>query len=198
MIGETISHYRIIRRLGSGGMGEVYQAEDTRLHRPVALKVMLDDRGHTAQTRARFLREAQASSALNHPNIVTIYEIDEVERNGERYSFIVMEYVEGRTLKEVMGECSIEEAVDIVMQIADALAQAHERGIVHRDVKPSNVIVAGQNRVKVLDFGVAKFDLLPTEDSETASLFATEIVKTTPGAVIGTFAYMSPEQALAK
>src|SRR5262247_66953 len=198
MIGETISHYRIIKRLGSGGMGEVYQAEDTRLHRLVALKMMLDNSDHTAQARTRFLREAQASSALNHPNIVTIYEIDEVERNGERYSFIVMEYVEGRTLKEIAGECSVEEAVDITMQIADALAQAHERGIVHRDVKPSNVIVSGQNRVKVLDFGVAKFDLLPVEDSETASLFSTEFVKTTPGAVIGTFAYMSPEQALAR
>ncbi len=198
MIGETISHYRIIKRLGSGGMGEVYQAEDMRLRRPVALKMMLDYGDGTGQARTRFLREAQASSALNHPNIVTIYEIDEVERDGARYSFIVMEYVEGRTLKEVAGECSIEEAVAIIMQIADALAQAHERGIVHRDVKPSNVIVTPQNRVKVLDFGVAKFDLPPLEDSETASLFSTEFVKTTPGAVIGTFAYMSPEQALAK
>jgi serine/threonine protein kinase/tetratricopeptide (TPR) repeat protein len=198
MIGETISHYRIIKRLGSGGMGEVYQAEDTRLRRPVALKMMLDDGDHKAQARTRFLREAQASSALNHPNIVTIYEIDEVERDGARYSFIVMEYVEGRTLKEVAGGCPIEEAVDILMQIADALAQAHERGIVHRDVKPSNVIVTAQNLVKVLDFGVAKFDLAPLDDDETASLFSTEFVKTTPGAVIGTFAYMSPEQALAK
>ena len=198
MIGETISHYRIIKRLGSGGMGEVYQAEDTRLRRPVALKMMLDDGGDNAQARMRFLREAQASSALNHPNIVTVYEIDEVELNGARYSFIVMEYVEGRTLKEVAGECSIDEAVDIIMQIADALAQAHERGVVHRDVKPSNVIVAPQNRVKVLDFGVAKFDLAPLEDGDTASLFSTEFAKTTPGAVIGTFAYMSPEQALAK
>lgn len=198
MIGETISHYRIIKRLGSGGMGEVYQAEDTRLHRPVALKMLLDDGDRTAQARARFLREAQASSALNHPNIVTIYEIDEVERNGERYSFIVMEYIEGRTLKEIAGECPIEEAIDVIMQIADALAQAHERGVVHRDIKPSNVIVTDQNRAKVLDFGVAKFDRLPLEDGETASLFATEVVRTTPGAVIGTFAYMSPEQALAK
>jgi serine/threonine protein kinase/tetratricopeptide (TPR) repeat protein len=198
MIGETISHYRIIKRLGSGGMGEVYQAEDTRLRRPVALKMMLDEGDHNAQARTRFLREAQASSALNHPNIVTIYEIDEVERDGARYSFIVMEYVEGRTLKEVAGGCSIEEAVDILMQIADALAQAHERGIVHRDIKPSNVIVTAQNRVKVLDFGVAKFDLAPLDNDETASLFSTEFVKTTPGAVIGTFAYMSPEQALAK
>lgn len=201
MIGETISHYRIIKRLGSGGMGEVYQAEDTRLRRLVALKMMLDDGDQNAQARVRFLREAQASSALNHPNIVTIYEIDEVEHDGARYSFIVMEYVEGQTLKEVAGDCSIEEAVDIVMQIADALAQAHERGIVHRDIKPSNLIVTPQNRVKVLDFGVAKFELEPFpygEDGETASLFSTEFVKTMPGAVIGTFAYMSPEQALAK
>src|SRR5262245_12377417 len=197
MIGETISHYRIIKFFGSGGMGEVYQAEDTRLRRPVALKMMLDDGDQNAQARTRFLREAQASSALNHPNIVTIYEIDEVERDGARYSFIVMEYVEGRTLKEVAGGCSIEEAVDIVMQIADALAQAHERGIVHRDIKPSNVIVTPQNRAKVLDFGVAKFEPAPLDDDETASLFSTEFVKTTPGAVIGTFAYMSPEQALA-
>jgi TolB-like protein/Tfp pilus assembly protein PilF len=109
-----------------------------------------------------------------------------------------MEYVEGRTLKEVAGGCSIEEAVDIIMQIADALAQAHERGIVHRDIKPSNVIVTPQNRAKVLDFGVAKFDPAPLDNDETASLFSTEFVKTTPGAVIGTFAYMSPEQALAK
>jgi non-specific serine/threonine protein kinase len=185
-------------------MGEVYQAEDTRLRRLVALKMMLDDGDQNAQARMRFLREAQASSALNHPNIVTIYEIDEVERDGERYCFIVMEYVEGRTLKEVAGDRSMEESVDIVMQISDALAQAHERGIVHRDIKPSNLIVTPQNRVKVLDFGVAKFDLEPLpyapygEDGETASLFSTEIIRTTPGAVIGTFAYMSPEQALAK
>ena len=200
MIGEIISHYRIIKRLGSGGMGEVYQAEDTKLRRLVALKMMLDDGDKNAETRSRFLREAQASSSLNHPNIVTIHEIDEFERNGARYSFIVMEYVEGRTLKELVGACSVEEAVDVVMQIADALAQAHERGIVHRDIKPSNVIVTPQNRVKVLDFGVAKFDMGAAfgEDSETASLFSTEFVKTLPGAVIGTFAYMSPEQALAK
>lgn len=198
MIGEIISHYRILERLGAGGMGEVYKAEDTRLHRHVALKVLLDNGVHTAQARARFLREAQASSALNHPNIVTIYEIDEVERQGERYSFIVMEYIPGRTLKELAGACSLEEAVEIVLQIADALAQAHERGIVHRDIKPSNVIISEHTRVKILDFGVAKFDPLPLEEGETASLFATEVVKTLPGAVIGTYGYMSPEQALGK
>src|SRR5215470_4277194 len=140
MIGETISHYRIIKRLGSGGMGEVYQAEDTRLHRPVALKMLLDDGDHTAQARMRFLREAQASSALNHPNIATIYEIDEVERNGQRYSFIVMEYVQGRTLKELIGTLSLSEILEIIEQIADGLATAHEQGVVHRDIKPSNVL----------------------------------------------------------
>src|SRR5215475_10038960 len=186
MIGETISHYRIIKRLGSGGMGEVYQAEDTRLRRPVALKMLLDDGDSNAQARMRFLREAQASSALNHPNIVTIYEIDEAVHDGERLSFIVMEYVEGRTLKEIVGECSIEEAIDIVMQIADALAQAHERGVIHRDIKPSNVIVTPQKRAKVLDFGVAKFDQESPpfgpvgENSETASLFSTDYIKTVP------------------
>src|SRR5262245_47663133 len=127
-----------------------------------------------------------------------IYEIDEVERDAARYCFVVMESVDGRTLKEVAGGGSVEEAVDIVLQIAHSLAQAHERGIVHRDIKPSNVIVTPQNRAKVLDFGVAKFYPAPLDDDETASLFATEFAKTTPGAVIGTFAYMSPEQALAK
>ncbi len=198
MIGETISHYRIIERLGTGAMGEVYKAEDTRLHRHVALKLMLNNGDQTEQTRARFLREARASSALNHPNIVTVYEIDEVERDGQLYSFIVMEYVPGRTIKELAGQYSVAEALDIIMQIADALAEAHERGIVHRDVKPSNVIVTDHTRVKVLDFGVAKYNPLPLDDSETASLYATDIVKTTPGAVLGTFAYMSPEQALGK
>jgi non-specific serine/threonine protein kinase len=198
MIGETISHYRIIERLGAGGMGEVYKAEDLKLHRHVALKMMLQNSGDNPQTRARFLREAQASSALNHPNIVTIYEIDEIERAGERYSFIVMEYVPGRTVKDIAGACSLEEAMEITIQIADALAEAHERGIVHRDIKPSNVIITDKHRVKVLDFGVAKYEPPPFEDDETASLYATEIVKTIPGAVIGTFAYMSPEQALGK
>jgi non-specific serine/threonine protein kinase len=198
MIGETISHYRIIERLGTGGMGEVYKAEDTRLHRHVALKLMLNNGGQTEQSRARFLREARASSALNHPNIVTVYEIDEVERNGERYSFIVMEYVQGHTIKEFAGQCTIEEALEIIIQIADALAEAHDRGIVHRDVKPSNIIVTEQRRVKVLDFGIAKYTPSLFEETETASLFSTEVVKTTPGAILGTFAYMSPEQALGK
>jgi non-specific serine/threonine protein kinase len=214
MIGETISHYRILERLGAGGMGEVYKAEDTRLHRHVALKMLLAPNGRdrhdgeqSRQLRARFLREAQAASALNHPNIATIYEIDEFTRGDERYSFIVMEYVPGRTLKQVAGagpSFSVAESLEIVAQVADALAEAHALGIVHRDIKPSNVILMSQGgeraRVKLLDFGVAKFNPLigPSfgEDDKTASLYQTDVMKTTPGTLLGTFAYMSPEQAL--
>ncbi len=215
MIGETISHYRILERLGVGGMGEVYKAEDTRLHRNVALKMMLSpaikaghDGGQSQQLRARFLREAQAASALNHPNIATIYEIDEFTRNGESYSFIVMEYVPGQTLKQAAQHFKPAETLEIITQIADGLAAAHEHGIVHRDIKPSNVILTEQRRVKLLDFGVAKFNPLSGpasstssafgEDNNTASLYQTEMMKTTPGTVLGTFAYMSPEQALGK
>lgn len=196
MIGETISHYRILERLGTGGMGEVYKAEDLKLQRPVALKLMLEEAQRSDTARQRFLREARAASSLNHPNIATIYEIDEVERAGNRYSFIVMEFVEGRTLKEFPSRFSTGEAMDIAIQIADGLVEAHERGIVHRDIKPSNVMVNEGRRVKLLDFGVAKFLTLPTDNSVTQSLYHTEAMKTQPGLVVGTFAYMSPEQAL--
>ncbi len=201
MIGETVSHYRIIERLGAGGMGEVYKAEDLRLHRHVALKLMFVEGRQSESSelaRARFLREARAASALNHPNIATIYEIDEIVRDGERYSFIVMEYVPGRTLKEVGRELALAESIDVVSQIADALAEAHELGVVHRDIKPSNIIVTDNLRVKILDFGVAKYNPLPDENSDTASLYHTDLLKTSPGTVIGTFAYMSPEQALGR
>ncbi len=200
MIGETISHYRILERLGVGGMGEVYKAEDTRLHRHVALKMMLQQNGkndeQSKQLRARFLREAQAASALNHPNIATIYEIDEVVRNGERYSFIVMEFVAGQTLKQASSNLTMAQTLDIATQIAGALAEAHAHGIVHRDIKPSNVILTEQQRAKLLDFGVAKYNPLTNSDTKTASLYQTELMKTAPGQVFGTFAYMSPEQAL--
>jgi non-specific serine/threonine protein kinase len=208
MIGETISHYRIVERLGAGGMGEVYKAEDTRLHRHVALKLMLDQNSHDneqrKQTRARFLREAQAASALNHPNIATIYEIDEFTRNGKIYSFIAMEFVPGHTLKQGAQNLSLPETLEVVSQIADALAEAHDRGIVHRDIKPSNVILGEHHRIKLLDFGVAKYNPLLQagsmfgDDSDTASLLQTEVLKTQPGTVLGTYAYMSPEQALGK
>lgn len=197
MIGETISHYRILQRLGAGGMGEVYKAKDLRLHRYVALKLLLPGSHVGEEARQRFLREAQAASALNHPNIATIYEIDEVERHGERNSFIVMEYVPGQPLNEFARgrEFTVAEVLEIVMPITDALAEAHSRGIVHRDVKPSNIIVGENRRVKVLDFGLAKF--LPPS-GESACEHPTEVIKTTPGLVLGTFAYMSPEQALGK
>ncbi|QQS44788.1 MAG: protein kinase [Acidobacteriota bacterium] len=196
MIGETISHYRIIERLGTGGMGEVYKAEDLRLQRPVALKMLLADGEESEQARARFLREARAASALNHPNIATVYEIDECRLNGVRYSFIAMEYVPGRSLKEYARTVALKEVVDIIAQIADGLAAAHNQGIVHRDVKPSNVLINEQRRVKILDFGVAKYNPLPDADADTASLYHTDLMRTSPGTVIGTFAYMSPEQAL--
>ncbi|MGE0882748.1 MAG: protein kinase [Blastocatellales bacterium] len=202
MIGETISHYKILERLGAGGMGEVYKAEDTRLHRLVALKMLLEQDGRDEeqrkQVRARFLREAQAASALNHPNIATIYEIDEIVREGECYSFIAMEYVPGHTLKQAAQNLSVSQTLDVVLQIADALAEAHARGIVHRDIKPSNIILGEHHRIKLLDFGIAKYNPLPSVDSETASMYQTDVMKTSPGMVMGTFAYMSPEQALGK
>ena len=208
MIGETISHYHILEKLGAGGMGDVYKAEDTRLNRYVALKLLKtlllasDEQSETA--RLRFMREAQAASAINHPNIATIYEIDEVEHEGVRYSFIAMEYVPGRTLKALRGQLELEELLDVFIQIADGLAEAHERGIVHRDLKPSNILLIENNSVKaskvpkVLDFGVAKFNPFAdsSDNEETASLYQTNLLKTQPGTVLGTFAYMSPEQAL--
>src|SRR5205085_5272061 len=169
-------------------------------HRHVALKLMLSSGiqdGHDSeqgqQLRARFLREAQAASSLNHPNIATIYEIDEFTRGSERYSFIVMEYVPGHTLKQAAQSFTIAETLEIITQIASGLAEAHTRGIVHRDIKPSNVILGEHHRVKLLDFGIAKFTPLSRpsfgEDDVTASLYQTEMMKTSPGTVLGTFAY---------
>ncbi|MCM3876641.1 MAG: serine/threonine protein kinase, partial [Thermoanaerobaculia bacterium] len=155
MIGETLSHYRIVERLGAGGMGEVFRAEDIKLRRPVALKVL---RGAEDQ-EGRLLREARFASQLNHPNIAVVYDVDTVERDGQRRSFIAMEYVTGRTLSALLEERmpAVPEAVDIALQVADALAAAHARGVVHRDIKAGNVMVDGAGRVKVLDFGLAAF-----------------------------------------
>lgn len=202
MIGETISHYRILEKLGAGGMGEVYKAEDTRLNRHVALKLLktlLASDEQVELARRRFLREAQAASAINHPNIAIIYEIDEVEHGGARYSFIAMEYVPGQTLKAARGQLGLNELLDVFTQIAEGLAEAHERGVVHRDLKPSNILLTEDRRAKVLDFGVAKFNPLAqraNSEDATASLYHTDLLKTQPGTVLGTFAYMSPEQAL--
>ncbi len=184
MVGTTVSHYRILELLGSGGMGEVYRAEDTALGRSVALKFLPESVAQDKDRRERFIREARAASALNHPNIVTVYEIG---REGENY-FIAMEYVPGATLGKLIAARKLDwqECLKIARQVADAMAAAHEHGIVHRDLKPDNIIVMPDGRAKVLDFGVAK--LMEGGSGPAATTTATGIV--------GTLAYMSPEQAL--
>ncbi len=194
MLGETVGHYRVTDRLGAGAMGEVYLAEDTRLHRPVALKMLPVDAGGDEAAAARLVREARVASALTHPNIAVIYEIGEVEREGRRHGFIAMEYVPGRSLAQIASERRLEvgEILEIARQVADALVEAHERGVVHRDVKPANVMLTDRGLVKVLDFGLAKY---APAGSETATWSGAHRLLEQPGAVMGTLAYMSPEQA---
>ena len=193
MLGEIASRYRIVERLGAGGMGEVYLAEDLRLRRQVALKV-LPASGDDA-SRARLLREARVASALSHPNIAVIYEVDDVVGPDGRTSFIAMEYVPGRTLAQFARgrSLSVAEILPLVRQIAEALAEAHDRGVIHRDVKSSNVMVTESGRVKVLDFGLAQYTP-PAGDTESTWTRRVE----TEGALVGTVAYMSPEQALGR
>jgi eukaryotic-like serine/threonine-protein kinase len=204
MIGQTLSHYRILEKVGEGGMGVLYRALDTRLDRTVAIKVLRPEAVGDAERQRRFVQEAKAASALNHPNIVVVHDIDQAALNGSSVAFIAMEFVEGQALDALMGgsRLSVENALDYAIQVARALSAAHEAGIIHRDVKPANVMVARGEHVKVLDFGLAKLterltsgEGTPTVTVGRDSPTATALPLTREGVLVGTPAYMSPEQA---